>query len=581
MKAIHKLLIAGFALCAVASCNEQEWLTEVPYSIYSTENALVSESDYQAMVNHLYYQIKRSCVYIDTQDCTGPLRSGEFSYYSRDFKGTSTKDWGLWDSFVTPENTDLYDIWEFTWDLICNANVVISRVPDSDLSESVKNTFLGEALFARSWGYTYLCHLYGGLPILDGEVTSPARDYSRETRKDTYKFAYDGFAEATKYLPNVDKAKPGQANVQICQHFMAECAICMGDYDQAITDATKVINYSGCSLVTERFGALKDKPGDLYWDMFRMNNTNYQAGNHEGLYVYQVDYKCVASPYSGNTKFDTDYLVRDCNCSYFEMKYTYGPYVGATVFHNKPVTDYGGRSYGYQHPTDHFLIDVWEGMDGDIRNSEYNIKRDIQLNNKSHADMYGKWLVADGILAEQVANGYDTRTKDWWPIMTKTANTTYDWPDAEKADLNWFGIGGYLAQTSTGRDESHKDWYMARLAETYLLRAEAYVGKGDSGSAAADINVLRKRASAPLVSGTVDIDYVLDERMRELYLEENRTVTLMRMGKFVERVKKYNPIEAEWGKVQSPKHDLFPIPSSEFSSNVFGENFEQNPGYAD
>ena len=101
--------------------------------------------------------------------------------------------------------------------------------------------------------------------------------------------------------------------------------------------------------------------------------------------------------------------------------------------------------------------------------------------------------------------------------------------------------------------------------------------KGDSGKAADDINVLRDRAGAPHVTGTVDIDYVLDERMRELYTEENRTVTLMRMGKFVDRVKRYNPIFMLNG-IDETAHNLFPIPYSEIENNVLAK-LEQNPGY--
>ena len=63
------------------------------------------------------------------------------------------------------------------------------------------------------------------------------------------------------------------------------------------------------------------------------------------------------------------------------------------------------------------------------------------------------------------------------------------------------------------------DWYVIRLAETYLLLAEAYLNKGDKASAADAINVVRARAKAPLCTAAdVTIDYILDERARELYL---------------------------------------------------------------
>ena len=75
------------------------------------------------------------------------------------------------------------------------------------------------------------------------------------------------------------------------------------------------------------------------------------------------------------------------------------------------------------------------------------------------------------------------------------------------------------------------DWYMIRIAETYLLRAEAYLALGNKQKAADDINVLRDRAGAKKCSASdVNIDYILDERIRELFGEEQRWITLSRLS---------------------------------------------------
>ena len=578
MKTLRYIMEAILALSLLAACNEKEFLTEVPYSIYSPENALVSESDYQAMVNHLYFQMKRCCLNIANQSATGVLRSGDYGYNSNKLtvsNGVYTAtEWNDLNSYYVPEQAAFGLIWKHTWDLISNANVVITRVKTADINESAKNKFLGEALFARSWAYNYLANLFGGMPILDGEISAPSRAYTRDTRAATWQFALDGFTQAASLLPDIDKAGDGKLNKQICQHYIAETNISLGNYDAAITAATSVINYSGVGLMKQRFGTLKDKPGDVYWDLFRMGNYNYSCGNHEGLFVYQCDYKNAASLY--DNKGDYDYLVRDYNCRYIAWNVTLDNFSGA-LMDTKPVSDYCGRAYGYIHPTDHFLTEIWEGMDGDIRNSQYNIMRDIRVNNKKATGYYGKWLIADGVLAEAVSHGYDTNLMYWWPMITKVANTSYDWPELEKSSSSPVEIGGWYAQTSSGRDHSHKDSYMARLAETYLLRAEAYVKNGQAAKAADDINVLRDRAGAPHVTGTVDIDYVLDERMRELYAEENRTVTLMRMGKFVDRVKRYNWVFMLNG-INETAHNLCPIPYSEIENNALAD-LEQNPGY--
>lgn len=108
------------------------------------------------------------------------------------------------------------------------------------------------------------------------------------------------------------------------------------------------------------------------------------------------------------------------------------------------------------------------------------------------------------------------------------------------------------------------------------MRAEANILKGDRASAANDLNVVRARAKTfPITAADATIDFLLDERMRELYSEEFRMVTLTRMGKLYDRVKKYNE---KSGLSIEPYHNLWPIPFSEINRNV-SANLEQNPGY--
>jgi len=115
-----------------------------------------------------------------------------------------------------------------------------------------------------------------------------------------------------------------------------------------------------------------------------------------------------------------------------------------------------------------------------------------------------------------------------------------------------------------------------RLSETYLLRAEAYMNKGDLQKAADDINVVRNRAHAtPVAPAQVTMDYILDERARELFLEEERRITLNRVGKLYERTVKYNP---QIGPTMKRENVLFPIPLDAIQLNT-GAVLQQNPGY--
>ncbi len=90
--------------------------------------------------------------------------------------------------------------------------------------------------------------------------------------------------------------------------------------------------------------------------------------------------------------------------------------------------------------------------------------------------------------------------------------------------------------------------------------------------------MVRARANAaPINAGQVNIDALLEERARELTLEEPRRRVLVRTGKLVERVKKYNLLEETRNSIQE-YHLLFPIPQQVIDAN-YGNKLTQNPGY--
>jgi starch-binding outer membrane protein, SusD/RagB family len=132
--------------------------------------------------------------------------------------------------------------------------------------------------------------------------------------------------------------------------------------------------------------------------------------------------------------------------------------------------------------------------------------------------------------------------------------------------------------------ESHFDQVYMRLAETILIRAEAKGRLGDMTGAAADINLLRARANAKPVTAadlggtlTAFIDYILDERSRELIVEEQRRYTLLRMGGadfFYRRVSTQNTIS----KNLTLRDTLFPIPQSVIDANI-SRPMPQNAGW--
>lgn len=137
----------------------------------------------------------------------------------------------------------------------------------------------------------------------------------------------------------------------------------------------------------------------------------------------------------------------------------------------------------------------------------------------------------------------------------------------------------------TGSDLSFVDidFPMFRLADVYLIYAEATLRGtgGDMNKAVTLINDLRERAygsnEANIDAGDLDLDFILDERGRELYWEAHRRTDLRRFemytgDNYVWAWKGKNPD----GIGTNPIYEIFPIPASDINSNL---NLEQNPGY--
>jgi hypothetical protein len=136
-------------------------------------------------------------------------------------------------------------------------------------------------------------------------------------------------------------------------------------------------------------------------------------------------------------------------------------------------------------------------------------------------------------------------------------------------------------RSSTNQEEGQRDHPIFRLANTYLMLAEALMKDGKPAEGLVWLNKVRTRAAKPgqaaLMQATLadmNIDFILDERARELTGETTRWFDLKRTGKLVERVKKYNPDAAPNIK---DTHLLRPLPNTEILNST--GNMKQNPGY--
>lgn len=443
---------------------------------------------------------------------------------------------------VTPDNRFVLSYWNWAYSLIASANEILiysEKNTNWDLPTD-KVRFQAEARFFRAYAYRTLVYLYGDVPYVETILYDFQLNFTRTPKAEVLGHIVDDLKFAAENLPeNADNVKDGKLTKWVALHLLSEMYLMQDENTLAAESALAVIGSGYYELMKTRYGVNKNGAGDVFSDLFLEDNQNRKSGNRESIWVLQFEFNTIG----GGTNSD-DWTRRAWIPNYSSIT---GFVLADTL---------GGRGLGQIIP-----MKWWIGTKGtnatgdiegiydaaDIRNSNYNIKRNWYYNNPNEASLYGK--------KSNITDQTWFSTKSLFPALTKF----------------FYGRSENLSLTG-----SYRDRMKFRLAETYLLLAEAYLGLGDTQKAANAINEVRKRAGATTITASqATMDFLLDERIRELVGEDSRRFTLTRTNKMVERVKTYNTTLKD--KIEE-YHMLWPIPQSIIDSNRDAE-FPQNPGY--
>ncbi|MBS1604006.1 MAG: RagB/SusD family nutrient uptake outer membrane protein [Bacteroidetes bacterium] len=584
MKKLYIPAVAVLIVLATGCIKDNKFLSETPGDFLTVDNVFLNAAQFRTGLNYLYMRLREDYIYDD-----GDTRFVQFGV-GADIN-FSPNDQNVWTNYATLNGNVEFLSRLFTrqYEMINNANIILAQSENPAVkwaSTDEKLEIQAEAHFFRAFAYRWLAEMWGDMPIITQPVTKPNLGYGRDPRVNVYQLCVDDLQFAADHLPattpDVGKLVSGAAN-----HFLAEMYIALADekgggdktlYQNAIDAASKVIDGGQYQLMTSRFGYRSGVTGkDAYWDLFQMTrqdgttNFSYQGGNKESIFIVHLDkFKTGGLPSTLSTRSDQE---RAWWPAFWGYNGQFG-YKGVAY-------DWMGRGVGWCRPTSYYLYDLWNKSGaGDTRNAEWNINRVFKVPNpdltyQDTPDPTRNWptspqqiTLADGSTITVQLHPGDTIRREWLTTRIDTMNRWY--PRVMKMGSDWH-------YTTDPSNSFVMDYYVARLAETYLLRAEAYMKFGNAASAAADINKVRARSNAaPITAGDVNIDYILDERGRELYGEELRTLTLCRLKMYRDRTQRYGyPLCASSVASSSLAHDLWPIPQTVIDANYL-KLFPQN-----
>ena len=540
----NKILILAPLVVASAllvSCSK-DFLEPDPLSFYEPETTFQTESGLQATLaiadkglrnNYIHYSAATNSVPIGTEyvfsDMAKYGKTDNSSTIS-DFANTIVPT----GSFKTATNDDFYlgFYWDEGYNGIKYANTVLTYIDNvTSLSEEVKRKYIGQAYFHRAYRYLNLVYQFGDIPLITKILQVPKQSYYSTKKEAIIEMITADMEKAVEWVPEQSKlAYIGLVNKGACRQLLIKCYLASGRFKDAETQADLLINQSGYSLMQGSFGTFD--PGgnpttwainrNVIWDLHRPENKVI-AGNREAILVMPNGGVQSFLPFASMRIFGPNWnsgtlttpdgkLAANrfaSNNANYQAKYDYARALGrgiATI----------SASYYSQHP-----MWVVNGIED---------KQDLR-----HNSAVGNWVNMEDLKYSDKTSAYyqqNFRMKEGNTLLSK--DTLREWFDFPLYKIYLHDVVNETNPNATdfqGASTGGKaHWYLYRLAETYLLRAEARFYQGNVGGAAQDVNVIRARAGASQMYGQVTIGDIAAERGRELYLEEWRNVELKRIS---------------------------------------------------
>ncbi len=452
-------------------------------------------------------------------------------------------------------NTNALDLeWNSFYAAINLCNTGITNIAAvTDYSAAQKATREGELRFLRAFYNWHIVETWGGVQLTtkpsDGVITTA----NRTSVDSFYTQIFNDLQFAVANLP-LTTAEYGRATQPVAKAFLARMYLTRGQNAAAIALANDVIKNYGYSLLPAY--------SDL-WDMGKLKNKEV---------VWAVDYS-------------TNLALNDLASSTFPSGHSRGSNNGHLMFlmvYDQVNTSIlirdipNGRPFNRYMPTLSFLNLFDDANDGRYAASFQTVwtanKAATGFAVGDTAAFASKAIISPAVMASKKYTTYDqakTYAANGVPVQRKFYVSLKKFKDSTRASL--------------AEAQSARDAYVIRLAEMYLIAAEAEVNIGKTDSAAYYVNIIRTRAALPgkvaqmqVTPAQMNLDFILDERARELSGEQLRWFDLKRTGKLVDRIKTMNPDAAVY--VQ-PFHTVRPIPQSQIDAVTNKSAFPQNQGY--
>ena len=443
--------------------------------------------------------------------------------------------------------------WTWFYKGINCANAAIDRASDVEggLSQEIFTSRLAEAHFLRAHYYFLLVQYFGEISLEEHETTELTTESHRASIDKIYDLIVSDLDFAAANLP-ATQTDYGRATKWAALHLAAKVHLTRATMDNTIVAADeykKSLDAAKAVIDSKKFKLLDD-----FASVFAQG-----AGEVNDEVIWSVQYSTDLITGGGNNAH-----------MYFLMNYDTEQGMTRSLEYGRPWKRFKPTAYG---------VNVFDRtVDSRYAKSFVSVyycnkPGNVTFNGRTTYMNLGDtaiWFPGVELSAAVIAS------KNYL-VLPPSKYTTKLYPTLTK----------YLDATRLSFNDANgsRDFLLCRYSETLLIAAEAEFGLGAKAEAANYINEVRIRAALPgkeeaikVSADAITLDFILDERTRELIGEMHRWFDLVRTHKLVERVKLYNPQAA--GNIKD-YHALRPIPQSQIDRviNPDGSVYGQNTGY--
>jgi hypothetical protein len=462
-------------------------------------------------------------------------------------------------------------IWPKVYQAVNLCNTLINRIQNSGLPAATQKIREGELRTLRAFNYYFIVMQWGGVHFTINETSGIVTTANRTPVDTFYNQMERDLLIAEINLP-ATTTDLGRITKAAAQSLLAKVYLSRNKNQEAFDMANKVITNPAYSLIAY----------NQLWNM----TTPQATLSKEVIWAVNYSTNLILNDLTSAVNYPAGHP-RGANNGHmhFLQKYDVRGAMERTIAYGRPFSRY--------MPT-RFLLDLYDD-DNDTRYQDSfqevwlanktTLPRSVTVtlsNNTTATYNLNIGDTAHWITKKQVSSAFrDTRR---YEIFDRT--NVYNATGLPVNRSNFVSLKKFLDPTrpSVAEQQSARDAIVFRLADIILIAAEAKFNLNQTTDAANLINIVRRRAvKTGLPANTLDItpaqvtlDFILDERGRELAGEQWRWIDLKRTNKLISRVQAFNP---QAGPNIKTFHVVRPIPQTQIDAVTNPSEFTQNQGY--